>query len=119
MSLIQGTRRQNKRDRLIERDGLLCHWCREPFSFQHPMTFEHLIPLANGGTNDDDNLVLACAPCNHARGNRVICAGCGYRIRSWGTAIWTGRVDPWHGQCAPRSDVSDEPVTPLPTLQAL
>lgn len=32
---------------------------------------EHLIPLAAGGTDDEDNLWLACARCNRFKGAQV------------------------------------------------
>ena len=31
-------------------------------------TLDHLIEIARGGSDDEDNLVVACAPCNAARG---------------------------------------------------
>jgi hypothetical protein len=31
-------------------------------------TIDHVVPLSNGGTNDEDNLVLACRECNQLRG---------------------------------------------------
>lgn len=30
-------------------------------------TIDHLKPIAEGGTNDRENLVLACQPCNYKR----------------------------------------------------
>lgn len=50
--------------------GHACHWCRRPLEFQSA-TIEHVIPLHRGGSNRLDNLALSCAPCNHARGNRM------------------------------------------------
>ena len=34
-------------------------------------TVDHVIPLARGGSNADDNLVLACDPCNKEKGHEV------------------------------------------------
>jgi hypothetical protein len=31
--------------------------------------YDHLVPHAKGGTNDLDNMVLTCAPCNFGRGS--------------------------------------------------
>lgn len=53
-----------KRARLRLR-GRPCHWCGRAGT-----TVDHLVPISRGGTNDDDNLVSACAKCNEARGNR-------------------------------------------------
>jgi hypothetical protein len=36
-----------------------------------PMHIEHLIPLAAGGTSDEENLWLACPLCNGAKGTRM------------------------------------------------
>ena len=41
-------------------DNPLCHWCKRA-----PATeADHLIEHDRGGTNDIDNLVPACKPCN-------------------------------------------------------
>ncbi len=34
------------------------------------MQWEHIVPLSRGGPDSVDNLVLACAPCNQAKGAR-------------------------------------------------
>lgn len=41
-------------------------------------TFEHVVPVSMGGTNDLDNLVVACRGCNLRKGNRVS----GYCVRA-------------------------------------
>jgi hypothetical protein len=62
---------------LLERDGGLCHWCKDPFDFSlcpsHPKycTIEHLKRRCEGGSvNDLDNLALACSVCNNTRHNK-------------------------------------------------
>ncbi len=35
-----------------------------------PVTVEHLVPTAAGGTDALENLALACARCNHEKGRR-------------------------------------------------
>ena len=47
-----------------------CHWCGEHL-WLHFATLDHLIPLDRGGSHREDNLVLACRPCNQRRGNRM------------------------------------------------
>lgn len=44
-----------------------CHWCRLVFLVDQ-LTVEHIVPLSSGGTNQDNNITLACAPCNHRHG---------------------------------------------------
>jgi 5-methylcytosine-specific restriction endonuclease McrA len=36
-----------------------------------PMHLEHIVPLAAGGTSDEENLWLACPLCNGSKGSRV------------------------------------------------
>jgi hypothetical protein len=59
---------------LGERDGWRCHLCRRKVNQKlrgpHPMSAsrDHLIPVADGGSNDDWNLALAHWICNVRRG---------------------------------------------------
>lgn len=36
-----------------------------------PLTIEHIIPIARGGTDDEDNLWLSCGLCNGKKGTIV------------------------------------------------
>jgi 5-methylcytosine-specific restriction endonuclease McrA len=63
---------------LLKRDGRNCHWCGEWMTWSRAkerkgrtptdLTIDHVQPLAKGGSNRDDNLVLACRDCNEDRG---------------------------------------------------
>lgn len=44
-----------------------CYYCLNVFLITD-LTIEHLIPRSLGGTNEESNITLACAPCNHQRG---------------------------------------------------
>lgn len=44
-----------------------CYYCKQVFIVAQ-LTIEHIIPLSWDGTNDAENVTLACKPCNHARG---------------------------------------------------
>lgn len=79
---------------LAKRDGWVCHYCGTPlynpelktryeqwnpdFGLPRPVipeghrmaSLDHKIARANGGTNDLDNLVLACHQCNARKGAR-------------------------------------------------
>lgn len=47
-----------------------CCYCQLVF-FVDKLTVEHLKPLTLGGTNEDSNIALACAPCNQQRGREA------------------------------------------------
>jgi hypothetical protein len=57
------------RARVRARAGNRCGYCLSP---QHlvlgPLEIEHVIPTAGGGTDDEDNLWLACRMCNNFKG---------------------------------------------------
>ncbi|WP_158074123.1 HNH endonuclease [Micromonospora sp. CB01531] len=67
-----GTRIMSIRE-LAERDRWRCHLCRRRVSrtlrYPHPRSAsrDHLIPVADGGTNDPANLALAHWDCNVRR----------------------------------------------------
>ena len=47
-----------------------CCYCLNVF-FMDKLTIEHVIPRSLGGTNDDSNIALACAPCNNEKGREA------------------------------------------------
>ena len=47
-----------------------CHWCGAKQKLR-TTTIEHVVPLAAGGTNDMENLALACKKCNNERGDQL------------------------------------------------
>lgn len=36
------------------------------------LQYDHLVPHARGGTNEHENIVIACAPCNNGRSNLTL-----------------------------------------------
>ena len=62
---------------LFEVQGGLCYYCGRRMSRRRPRpgernpdemaTIDHLIPRFAGGTNDKDNLVVACRACNQIK----------------------------------------------------
>jgi len=62
------TRSRKKR---LYRKTKNCHWCKQEFKLSE-LTLEHKIPLARGGLDNDNNLTLACEPCNTARGHNMV-----------------------------------------------
>lgn len=62
-----------KAQRIFNRDSGRCHWCRADLLFSgkggEPNLFhvDHILAVCDGGGNDEENLVAACAACNHGR----------------------------------------------------
>jgi 5-methylcytosine-specific restriction endonuclease McrA len=52
---------------LIERDGDRCVYCETTGR----MVVDHMVPIALGGTDHEDNLALACRPCNSGKSGRT------------------------------------------------
>ena len=55
------------RPTLIERDGEKCIYCGTTKN----LVVDHLVPIAHGGTDDTDNLGLACKQCNSGKAGRT------------------------------------------------
>jgi hypothetical protein len=64
------TRAQAQRRRLWRRDPR-CHWCGARLETASAGTLDHRIPLAAGGSQRADNVVLACRQRNLARGHTM------------------------------------------------
>ena len=52
------------RQQVIERAGGRCEYCLAPELVGVAMELDHILPLAEGGGHDPDNLCLACRHCN-------------------------------------------------------
>ena len=46
---------------VLRRDDYTCRYCR---SSDNPLTIDHVVPVALGGSDAPDNLVAACRDCN-------------------------------------------------------
>lgn len=56
-----------------ERAGFVCEYCHASEQWQYVrFTVDHAVPLAQGGTNNADNLALACFHCNRRKADRVM-----------------------------------------------
>lgn len=60
--------RVQTRKALFRRESRCC-WCHRQLIME-TATIEHVRPLSRGGSNDIDNLRLACEPCNKRRGSK-------------------------------------------------
>jgi len=61
------------KERIAEAAQHRCGYChtREAIS-GIPLTIEHIIPESGGGTSEEENLWLACRPCNVERAARPL-----------------------------------------------
>lgn len=50
---------KNISKRVLKRDKYICHYCGKKAN-----TTDHIVPVAKGGTDNEDNLVAACSVCN-------------------------------------------------------
>ena len=71
---LSGTRKSlSKRIRfeVFKRDGFTCQYCGS-----HPpsvvLHVDHVHPVAEGGTNDIDNLITSCEGCNQGKGAKLL-----------------------------------------------
>lgn len=114
--------RAAERRALIARDGYCCRFCgiplipgevRKRIAIRYPdevhwgvtntppphsalfamwLQYDHIVPHARGGTNDLDNLIVTCAPCNYGRINWTL-AEVGLadpRLRPIQPTLWSG-----------------------------
>ena len=92
---------EEEEDTLIRRDGYHCRFCgvpvipkkvREKLKKLYPsavkwgrtnleqhaglqalwLQYDHVVPHARGGTNDIDNLIITCAPCNYGKASHCL-----------------------------------------------
>lgn len=74
--------KRRAREHLIKQQGMYCYLCGAELcntksimsreESKRIVTVEHKVPLTRGGTNNIDNLALACASCNMIKGNKTV-----------------------------------------------
>lgn len=62
---------KGKRFDIFRRDGFTCLYCgkQPPEVVLH---IDHVLPVSKGGTNDETNLVTACADCNLGKSDKLL-----------------------------------------------
>jgi 5-methylcytosine-specific restriction endonuclease McrA len=55
---------------VLARDRETCQYCGMQPGRTH-LTIDHVLPRAHGGTTNWENVVAACAACNHRKANRT------------------------------------------------
>ena len=58
------------RANIYARDEHTCQYCAELFP-SADLTFDHVVPVAQGGRKDWENIVTCCIPCNRRKGGRT------------------------------------------------
>lgn len=61
-----------RRGDIIARDNRTCYLCGQQDLKDRQIHLDHVIPLARGGTHTDDNLRVACVPCNYRKADRLL-----------------------------------------------
>jgi 5-methylcytosine-specific restriction endonuclease McrA len=58
------------RANIYARDNHTCQYCNEVYSTAD-LTFDHVVPVAQGGRKDWENIVTCCVTCNRKKGGRT------------------------------------------------
>jgi 5-methylcytosine-specific restriction endonuclease McrA len=58
------------RANIYVRDEYTCQYCAQRFE-PEDLTFDHVVPVAQGGRRSWDNIVTACMPCNREKDART------------------------------------------------
>lgn len=61
---------RRKRARVLERDSFCCKPCEREGKLTVATQVDHVIPKAEGGSDDDDNLQAICDPCHEAKSQK-------------------------------------------------
>ena len=65
----RAVQRKISRRALFARDGWRCVYCGDGHG---RLTLDHVVPRSRGGESVWENVVTACAPCNHRKGDRTL-----------------------------------------------
>ncbi|HUE86967.1 MAG TPA: HNH endonuclease [Vicinamibacterales bacterium] len=58
------------RANIYARDGNTCQYCAHQYPTQE-LTFDHVVPVSQGGRKDWENIVTCCVSCNRRKGGRT------------------------------------------------
>ena len=71
-------------DELIELHGMHCQGCGFRFPHKGFVELDHALPRSEGGSNDIDNRILLCGPCNRLKSNTLTLTGLRKRNKQLG-----------------------------------
>lgn len=59
---------------ILRRDNFTCQYCGAK-PIESELVIDHINPVANGGTNEPDNLITSCHKCNSGKSNKSLETG--------------------------------------------
>lgn len=87
---------QGVRFNVLRRDEFRCRYCGRS-SPDVVLHCDHVIAVANGGSDDEDNLVTACSDCNFGKGTKTVDIGKPQPkeglVGLWGHEFKDGRIE--------------------------
>ncbi len=94
---------ENIQRQVRKRAGGLCEYCHTIEKWQYVLfTIDHVIALSQGGTDDYENLALACFHCNRRKSDRITGidpeTGLTHKIFNPRQAVW-GENFIWSADC--------------------
>ena len=69
---------------LIARHGITCQGCGRRFDSARYLELDHHVPRSEGGSNELENRVLLCGPCNRTKGSTLTLTGLRKKNRQMG-----------------------------------
>lgn len=58
---------RRKREAVMKRDQYLCQLCKQKGRITEATEMDHIVNVAEGGTDDESNLQALCTPCHDAK----------------------------------------------------
>lgn len=99
-----------QRKRIAERAGNCCEYCRvQETGRLNRLHVDHIIAIKHGGTDEDDNLSLACYKCNGYKGSNVAALD---PATSEATKLYNPRRQKWDEHFQVNSDATLTGLTP-------
>lgn len=99
--------------RVFERERGLCHRCRRKISASDKWTLEHVVALANGGRNAEENLACTCEwclPIKNAQDVAIKAKGARIRARHTGAAARRPTLQSRGFSPAPKQNTASSPI---------
>jgi hypothetical protein len=100
----------SQRQAVIERAGGCCEYCRlMQTDATTPFHVDHIVPVKHGGTDDLDNVCLACFQCNSFKGSNLAAAD---PATGAATFLFDPRRQAWEDHFQINPDATLSAVTP-------